>query len=100
MDANEREPDHRRRTMNVAGHLARETVGATFDGLPARAVERVRDGILDTIGVAFFDYLLDPRARTMIEHALELGGGSAESTIMGDGARASCAFAAGVNAHL
>src|SRR5262245_61850414 len=86
--------------MTVSAELAREVAETTLADIPERAIQRIRDGILDTVGVAFFDYLLDPRAPGLVEYCKELGGGTRESTIIGDGTKVSCAYAAGANAQL
>ena len=39
--------------MTVTQDLAKEVVRAKFEDIPQKAVERIRDGILDDVGIAF-----------------------------------------------
>lgn len=87
-------------STSIARHLAHEVVEATFDDIPASAVERIKRGILDNVGIAFFDHLLDDRARRYVEYAKEIGSGIPEATLIGDGTKVSSVFASGVNAQM
>ena len=84
--------------MSVAEELAKEVVRTKFEDIPQKAVERTRRGIFDTIGVTFLGY---PNAgKPFIDYAKSMGVGPPESTIIGDGSKTSCMYAAGVNAQM
>ena len=86
--------------MGVTQELAKQIVNAKFEDIPEKAVDRIRRGILDDIGVGFLGYHMDPRVPPLIEYAKEIGGGVQGSTIIGDGTKVSSVLAAGVNAQI
>ena len=84
--------------MDVTQELATTVVKTRFEDLPAKAVDMIRDGILDMTGIAFLGYYKE--GQPFIEYAKDVGMGTAESTIVGDGSKVSCMVAAGVNAAM
>ena len=86
--------------MSVTQEMANQIVKANYEDIPPAAIERVKRGILDDIGIGFLGYHMDTRAAPFIEYAKEFGGGLPEATIIGDGTKVSCIFAAGVNAQM
>jgi 2-methylcitrate dehydratase PrpD len=84
--------------MNLTQKLAEEVVDANFSDIPHSAVTRIRDGILDGIGIAFLGYY--KVGDLHVSYADRVGFGSPESTIIGDGSKVSCMVAAGVNASM
>ena len=86
--------------MSVTQEMANQVVKANYEDIPPAAIERVKRGILDDIGIGFLGYHMDDRAAPFIEYAKEFGGGLPEATIIGDGTKVSCIFAAGVNAQM
>jgi 2-methylcitrate dehydratase PrpD len=86
--------------MSITQELAKQIVNAKFEDIPTQAVERIKRGILDDIGIGFLGYHMDPRIPALIELAKEIGRGTEESTLIGDGEKISCVFASGVNAQM
>ena len=84
--------------MTITQELAKEVVRAKFEDIPQKAVERIRDGILDDVGIAFLGYAM--AGKPLVDYATDVGIGRAESTIIGDGTKVSCLTAAGVNAQM
>ena len=83
--------------MGITQQLAREVADARYEDIPPAAIARIRDGILDDVGVAFLGYPM--AGKHLIEYARDVGG-TPESTVIADGARVSCMVAAGVNSQL
>lgn len=69
-----------------------------MDDLPKPVVEKVKYLILDTVGVGIAGSETEP-GQVLIQSIKELGGAS-ESTLFGDGSKASCVQASYVNAFL
>jgi 2-methylcitrate dehydratase PrpD len=86
--------------MTVAEGFATEVVQTRLEDIPLMARARIQDGILDSLGVAFLAAHLDPQAKRLQHHALELGYGRLESTLIGNGSRVAVEQAAGANAQL
>lgn len=84
--------------MDVTQELATNVVKAKFEDIPTQAVNMITDGILDMMGIAFLGY--HEEGGPFVEYAKDVGMGTAESTIVGDGAKVSCMVAAGVNAAM
>ena len=84
--------------MGVTQQLAKEVVNTKFDDIPEKAVERIRRGILDSIGDAFLGY--SNVGEHLVRYAKDIGDKIPESTLIGDGSKVSCAVAAGINAQL
>ena len=84
--------------MGVTQDIAKEVVRTKFEDIPPKAVERIRRGILDDIGIVFMAYKIN--GKPLVEYAKETGGGLPESTIIGDGSKVSCMAAAGIHAQM
>ena len=84
--------------MSVTEELAKEVVRAKFEDIPQNAVERIRDGILDTVGVTFLGYA--NVGKPFVEYAKKFGAGVPESTIIGDGSKVSCMYGAVANSSM
>lgn len=84
--------------MSVTKQLAKEVVLTKFDDIPDKAVERIRRGILDSIGDAFLGH--SNVGEFFLPYAKGLGESIPESTIVGTGLKVSCVVAAGINAQL
>ena len=84
--------------MDVTQELATTVVKTKFEDIPAKAIDRIRDGILDMTGIAFLGYYKE--GQPFIGYAKDVGIGTAESTLVGDGSKVSCMVAAGVNAAM
>ena len=84
--------------MGVTQELAKQIVNAKFEDIPPKAIERIKRGILDDIGIGFLGYYMN--GKSIVEYGKDAGRGLPESTIIGDGAKVSCIFAAGVNSQM
>ena len=84
--------------MNVTQQLSKEIVNTKFEDLPTKVVERIKRGILDNVGITFLGY---PNiGKEHVDYAKLIGVGAPESTIAGDGTKASSMAAAGANASI
>jgi 2-methylcitrate dehydratase len=84
--------------MGITQEIAKEVARANFESIPEKAVTRIRDGILDDVGIAFLGYSMG--GKPLIDYATDVGIGRGESTLIGDGTKVSCVAAAGVNAQM
>ncbi|CAG9272962.1 MmgE/PrpD family protein [Paraburkholderia unamae] len=87
---------------DIAGDFADFVSRARFEDIPEDAVEAAKKSILDTLGVVLAASGVEPAVRGLTKVAMESGGGTAESTILGFGGRAPAmmaAFANGAMAH-
>jgi len=85
----------------LTARLAEFVAGARFEDLPAEVVQRSKNSILDTIGVALAG-AVEPGARILADYVARNGGVSAAS-IVGRGATSSprnAALANGMAAHM
>lgn len=83
--------------MSITQELSAEVAAVEFDDLPSAAVQRVKEALMDDVGIAFMAFgLLD---QALVRFAAEVGG-IPEATIIGAGTRVSAGLAAGVNAEM
>lgn len=85
--------------MGVTTELARFAVETTFDDLPDDVVEIVRLSNLNILGCCLGGWQTRI-GKLHVELAKDFGGGNAQATIVGDGAKVSVPFAAYANANL
>ncbi|MEM2703725.1 MAG: MmgE/PrpD family protein [Candidatus Bathyarchaeia archaeon] len=84
--------------MGVTAFFSKFIAEARFEDLPFGVIEKAKDLILDTIGCAFGGYLT-AADHPLIEFVKALRC-RRDSTIIGEGCKAPCSLAAGVNAQL
>ena len=82
-------------TRALAGHAS----GLAYDALPPRLVERIKQIVLDTLGVSIGASTLAEEAKIVVDYVSELGG-RPESRILGFGGRAPAAWAVFANGSL
>ncbi len=85
--------------MGVTRDLVHYAANTTFDHLPPEVIEQAKTALLNILAVALGGYHTHI-GRLHIDLAKSSAGGIAESTIIGDGSKISCPFAAYANGNL
>jgi 2-methylcitrate dehydratase PrpD len=83
----------------VTRALAQHASNLSYDALPPRLVERIKQIVLDTLGVSIGASTLAEEAKIVVDYVSELGG-RPESRILGFGGRAPAAWAVFANGSL
>ncbi|HYC46389.1 MAG TPA: MmgE/PrpD family protein [Burkholderiales bacterium] len=83
----------------ITTKLAQHASTLDYDALPARLVERIKQCVLDTLGVSIGATAVCEEAKIVCEYVRDLGG-KPESRILGFGGRAPAAWAVFVNGSL
>ena len=83
----------------VTTALAQHASNLAYEALPARLVERIKDIVLDTLGVSIGASTLAEEAKIVVDYVNALGG-KPESRILGFGGRAPAAWAVFANGSL
>ena len=81
--------------MGIAGTLGSYVCEASYDELPRNVVTAVKERTLDFLGTAFDSYWRYPM--TSVISVLQGYGGKEEATVIGEGIKLPCGFAAMVN---
>lgn len=79
--------------------IARHAATLRYESLPQALVEKIKQCVLDTLGVSIGASTLAPEARIVFEYVMDLGG-KPESSILGFGGKAPAPWAAFVNGSL
>lgn len=87
------------KSSGVTRALAQHASNLSYDALPAQLVERIKEIVLDTLGVSIGASTLAEEARIVVDYVRELGG-KAESSILGFGGKAPAAWAVFANGSL
>ena len=82
--------------MGVANSLGQYVYRTSFDDLPREVIGSTKVRFLDFLGTVFDSYYRWPMGRVL--KVLQAYGGKEESTVIGDGVKLPCAFAALLNA--
>jgi len=83
--------------MGIARMLGSYVYNASYDDLPQDVVDCTKDRILDFVGTAFNQYWRYPA--TPVIKVLKAYGGKEEATVIGEGIKLPCGFAAMVNSY-
>jgi len=83
---------------SLTGEIACYVAKQRFQDLPASVATRIKELILDTIGCALGGFATES-GPVMVAFGRDMGG-PREATIIGDGHKISCAYAASVNGYL
>lgn len=84
--------------MSVTRELIKTFTTASFDQIPEPAVEITKQAILDDVGIGLLGYSM--AGEPIVDYAKTVGGGLAQSTLIGDGAKVSTLLAASANAQM
>src|SRR5688572_1434685 len=86
-------------SSGVTRALAEHASRLAYDALPAPLVERIKQCVLDTLGVSIGASTLAEEAKIVVDYVRELGG-RPESRILGFGGMAPAAWATFANGSL
>jgi len=81
--------------MGVASILGSYVAKASYEDLPQDVITATKERTLDYLGTAFDTYRKSPK--DMVVRVLKTYGGQQESTVIGEGIKLPCAFAAMIN---
>jgi 2-methylcitrate dehydratase PrpD len=85
--------------MNITRQLAEHVAGLTFDKLPVKLIERIKQITLDTLGVSIGASTLAEEAKIVVDYVCDLSG-KGESSILGFGGKAPAPWAVFANGSL
>ena len=91
--------DSRNGGQGVTRKLARHAATLRFDALPPELVERIKQSVLDTLGVSIGASTLAPEARILADYVRDQGG-KPEATLLGFGGKAPAPLAVLLNGSL
>ena len=86
-------------SRDASSRIARHAATLRYESLPQALVEKIKQCVLDTLGVSIGASTLAPEARLVFEYVMDLGG-KPESSILGFGGKAPAPWAAFVNGSL